>query len=694
MSKNLVIVESPAKSKTIQQYLGKDYIVESSVGHIRDLAVVGPGGLGVDVENDFKPTYEVLPEKKKVVHQLNKALKDADKIYLATDPDREGEAISWHLKETLNIKNKDVYRVIFNEITRQAIEEAFKTPGHIDQHLVNSQETRRILDRIIGFRLSKLLQAKIKSKSAGRVQSAALKLIVDREKEIADFVIEEYYEIYATFKDLEAKLYKIDGENPAISSADEAKALLERLTKTFVVDDISVKTNTINPRPAFITSTLQQMASTKYGFTPTRTMKIAQKLYEGVDIGSETVGLITYMRTDSIRLSSSFIAETKAYIHEHFGAAYYGNYRRVTANNNVQDAHEAIRPTSVMRTPEKMKPYLNAGEYKLYQLIYIRAVASLMKAKKTETTSMLLKNQNTLFRVASTKKLFDGYLKFYQKLDKESESSELDLSAYKKGDVLTSDKIFEKQMFTTPPPRYTEARLIKEMEDLGIGRPSTYAQTIQTLKNRHYVRFEEKKFVPSDQGKLTIEKLNEFFNEFISTNYSKDMESLLDDIADGKKEQLEVLQRFYDYFSPLVTKAQKQMEKVKPQETGEHCPKCGSPMVHRIGRYGPFEACSNYPKCKYIKPDEHARKKDEAFDTGVPCPECEDATLVLRTAKKGKNRGKQFLASSNFPKCKYISPYQVLKERCPKCDNVLVKDDSGSVFCIDKNCGYKEENNK
>ncbi len=690
MSKNLVIVESPAKSKTIQQYLGKDYIVESSVGHIRDLAVVGPGGLGVDVENQFKPTYEVLPEKKKVIHQLNKALKEADKVYLATDPDREGEAISWHLKETLNIKQQEVYRVIFNEITRQAIEEAFKNPGHIDQHLVNSQETRRILDRIIGFKLSKLLQSKIKSKSAGRVQSAVLKLIVDREKEVNDFVVEEYYEIYATFNDLEAKLYKVGQDNPTISNLEDAKALMSKLDKAFLVDDISIKTNTINPRPAFITSTLQQMASTKYGFTPTRTMKIAQKLYEGVDVGSETVGLITYMRTDSTRLASSFIAETKTYIHDHFGSEYYGNFRRQTSKANVQGAHEAIRPTSVLRTPEKMKPYLNASEFKIYQLIYIRAIASLMKAKKTETTSILLKNQDTLFRVASTKKLFDGYLKFYQKLDMESEASELDLSIYKKGDVLTSNQIYEKQLFTTPPPRYTEARLIKEMEDLGIGRPSTYAQTIQTLKNRHYVRFEEKKFVPSDQGKLTIEKLNEYFNEFISANYSKDMETLLDKVAEGDKEQLDVLSEFYQYFMPLIAKAQKQMEKIKPQKTGETCPKCGSPMVHRIGRYGPFEACSNYPKCKYIKPDENASKKDDPFDTGVACPECDGATLVLRTAKKGKNKGKQFLASSNFPKCKYISPYQVMKERCPSCGNVLVKDEKGDVFCIDKNCGHKE----
>ena len=688
MAKKLVIVESPAKSKTIGQYLGDDYIVESSVGHIRDLAVVGPGGLGVDVDNDFKPTYEVLDEKKKVIHKLNKSLKEADEIYLATDPDREGEAISWHLSETLNIKDQKVYRVIFNEITRKAIGKAFEVPGEIDRNLVNSQETRRVLDRIIGFKLSKLLQAKIKSKSAGRVQSAALKLIVDKEKEITAFVIEEYYEVFAEFKGLVAKLNKLSGKEPKISTKKESQDLLDSLNEDFSVKSIDTKPNTTNPKAAFITSTLQQMASNKYGFSPTRTMKIAQSLYEGIELGKETVGLITYMRTDSIRLSETFIDEAKAYIFDNYGENYYGNKRKTGNKQNVQDAHEAIRPSSVLRTPESVKKFLSAPEFKIYQLIYVRALASLMKAKRTQTTAMLLENNEATFRVASTKQLFDGYLKLYRILDKENGVDELDLSIYNVGDTLKSTKIYDKQLFTTPPARFTEARLIKEMEDQGIGRPSTYAQTIQTVKNRKYAEIKEKKFFPSDQGMLTIEKLDEYFHEFISSSYSKDMETTLDEVAAGNTERLIVLNEFYQYFMPLVENANKNMEKIKAKETGEECPKCGSPMVFRVGKYGEFEACSNFPKCKHIKQNEN-KEKPLVFNTKAPCPTCKDGTLVLRTAKKGKNKGKEFLACSNFPKCKFISPLKVEKERCTNCDNVMVTNEEGTIYCIDENCNPK-----
>ncbi len=690
MSKKLVIVESPAKSKTINQYLGDNYIVESSVGHIRDLAVVGPGGLGVDVENEFKPTYEVLKDKKQVIKKLNKSLAKVDEVYLATDPDREGEAISWHLSETLNInKDQPIYRVIFNEITRDAITKAFDNPGEINRDLVNSQETRRILDRIIGFKLSKLLQSKIKSKSAGRVQSAALKLIVDREKDIEAFVIEEYYEIFAKFGDIESKLYKYKDKDPKIPSKEESNKILESLGEDFIVDTINQKPNTINAKAPFITSTLQQMASSKYGYTPTKTMRITQKLYEGIEIDNELVGLITYMRTDSIRLSDSFINDAKAYIIDTFGQNYYGNTRKKSKKQNVQDAHEAIRPTSVLRTPAKVKKYLSSQEYKVYQLIYIRAIASLMKPKKTMTTSMLLKNNDALFRVSSTKQLFDGYLKLYKQLDKENGADELDLSVYKVNDVLKADEVYDKQLFTNPPARFTEAKLIKEMEDLGIGRPSTYAQTIQTIKTRKYADIKEKKFFPSEQGRLTIDNLDEYFHEFISSNYSKGMEETLDEIAHGKKERLNVLSEFYTYFMPLVDNANKNMVKIAPKETGESCPKCGSPMVYKTGKYGEFEACSNFPKCKYIKQNDNV-EKPEVFDTKVKCPECNKGTLVLRTAKKGKNKGKQFLACSNFPKCKYISPLKVESERCPNCENILVTNEEGSTYCIDESCGYKK----
>lgn len=687
MSKKLVIVESPAKSKTIAQYLGEDYQVYSSIGHIRDLAITGPGGLGVDVKNNFKPKYIVLPDKKKVIHNLNKALKESDELFLATDPDREGEAISWHLSETLNIKDQKVHRVVFNEITRDAIQKAFSSPGEINRDLVNSQETRRILDRIIGFKLSNLLQSKIKSKSAGRVQSAVLKLIVDREKEIEEFNIEEYYEIYALFKEHEAKLIEINNKKPKISTQKEAEEIINSLDELYKVESITSKVNTINPKPAFITSTLQRLASTKYGFSPTKTMSLAQSLYEGKDIGNETVGLITYMRTDSTRLSGSFISEVKEYVTNEFGTKYFGNFRKSKQNKNVQDAHEAIRPTSIYRTPKMIKKYLTAQEYKIYSLIYVRAMASLMKAKKTETTSMFLKNGNTKFKISSTKELFDGYLKIYKLYESIDKEIFLDLSKYKEGNSLKAKEVFYKQLFTTPPARYTESSLIKKMEDLGIGRPSTYAQTIQTIKKRKYVEYKEKKFYPTEQGKLTIKKLDEFFHEFIGPNYSKNMEVLLDKIAVGEDQRDRVLKDFYDYFMPLINNAVKNMTKIKPKETGELCPVCGSPMVYRQGRYGEFEACSNYPKCKYIKPNDN-KPKTEVFDTLVKCPECEGATLVVRVAKKGKNKGKKFLAASTFPKCKYISPLKVTDEFCPKCGNVVVENEKHEIYCINPDCDY------
>ena len=690
MSKKLVIVESPTKSKTISQYLGKDYEVKSSVGHIRDLATKGKGGLGVDVDKDFQPTYEIISGKNKTVSELNKALKDAEELYLATDPDREGEAISWHLKETLKIKNQKVYRVEFNEITKEAILNAFQHTRDIDEHLVSSQETRRILDRIIGFKLSKLLQSKIKSKSAGRVQSAALKLIVDREKEVLAFVPEEYYEIYAKFKDIEAGLHQIDGEKPKISSAKESKDLLDRLDELFTVSELSKRQIKNNPNKALTTSLLQQQASSRYGYSSSKTMSLASNLYEGIDIGNETVGLITYTRTDSTRLSESFVSKTRQYIQENYGKEYLGYYRTDHKKQNVQDAHEAIRPTDIYRTPESIKSALSKQKngsqlYKLYSLIYYKTLASLMKASKNEVTTLLLENNGLVFKTTSSKQLFDGYLKALEHIDQRQNQPALDLSQFKEGDQLKADEVYDKQLFTSPPARYSESRLIKEMEELGIGRPSTYAQTISTIIKRRYVEFKEKKFFPTEQGTLTIEKLEKFFKEFISADYSKNMEEILDDIAEGDEKQLKVLREFYDYFMPLVDHARQHMEKVEAEETGEMCPKCGSPMVYRMGRYGKFEACSNFPTCKYIKPNE--KTKEKAFDTGVECPECKEGTLVLRTAKSGKNKGNQFLGCSRFPKCKYISPYEVVKENCDQCDNVVVKDKEGNVFCVDgKNC--------
>lgn len=688
MAKKIVIVESPSKSKTIKQYLGKDFQVTSSIGHIRDLATTGKGGLGIDVDNDFKPNYQVMPAKKKVVNELNKAIKDAEEIYLATDPDREGEAISWHLYDTLNIKNKIVKRVVFNEITKDAVIDAFDNSRSIDLNLVSSQETRRMLDRIIGFKLSMLLKSKIKSQSAGRVQSAALKLIVDLEKEIEAFIPEEYYEIFAYFADVEAELFRYNNNKADIKTNDEAEKIINSLEENYKVVEVSKKEIKSYPRQALITSTLQQNASSKYGYSSSKTMSIAQKLYEGIEINGEAIGLITYMRSDSTRLAESFVNETRNYIKDHFGQNYLGFYRTPKNNQNSQDAHEAIRPTSIKRTPESIKSFLTSQEYKIYRLIYTKALGSLMSPAVNEVTTLLMENNKAVFKATSSKRLFDGYLKLTTDFD-EQDKEGLDLSRFLEGQLVKADRIVKNQLFTTPPPRYTEAKLIKDMEDLGIGRPSTYATTISTIIKRKYVEIIDKKFVPSDQGRLTVEKLDEFFHEFISANYSKNMEEILDEIANGNEEQLIVLRDFYAYFLPLVENARANMPKAKPEYTGEQCAVCGQPMVFKTSKYGRFEACSDYPNCKYIKTEEKATK-EEPFDTGVKCTECKTGTLVVRTAKKGSNKGNKFLACSRFPKCKYISPLKVIDEDCPECDNVVVRDRDNKVYCIDGHKCAKE----
>jgi len=688
MADKLVIVESPAKSRTIEQYLGTEYKVKSSKGHIRDLAITGPGGLGIDIEHDFRPEYFVLPEKKDVVKELNNALKKAREVYLATDPDREGEAISWHLRETLDIKDRPVKRIVFNEITKPAILEAFQNASDIDMNLVSSQETRRMLDRIIGFKLSKLLQSKIKSKSAGRVQSASLKLIVDREQEIEAFVIEEYYEITAKFVDFEAKLAKWKNKAPKLPIAEKADEILQALGKEFLVETVTVKPKFVPSKPPFITSTMQQEASTRLGFSASKTMQIAQKLYEGVQIENESIGLITYMRTDSTRLSSVFLHRVQEHILAKYGKEYLGHAKHPHAKGNVQDAHEAIRPTNCELTPEKIKHYLTADELKLYRLIYSRAIASVMHAAEFEQTTVDIANNEALFRASGSKPVFDGYLVLYGKYDNDEDKSKL--PPLTEGEILKAESVFKTQLFTTPPARYTEARLIKEMEDQGIGRPSTYAQTIQTLKARKYVTLSEKKFVPTEQGKMTIEKLDQYFHELVSADFSRRMEDTLDEIAEGQKYQLDTLNRFYNYFMPLVDKAFLDMKKVKPKETGEACPKCGSPMVLRHGKYGDFEACSNYPKCKYVKPRPEDREKPEQKDTHIVCPSCGKGTLIERVARKGKNKGHRFYGCSNYPKCRYIAPYDSVDEDCPVCGKPLVKDDKGNVFCLDtEKCGYK-----
>ena len=665
MTKNLVIVESPSKSKTIEKYLGKDYKVVSSKGHIRDLATTGKYGLGVDVDNDFKPNYIPVAGKKKLISELKKLVKDSDEVILATDPDREGEAISWHLLDTLGIKDTNYERVLFHEITKDKVLEAIKNPTKIDYNLVRSQETRRILDRIIGFRLSKLMQSKTGGKSAGRVQSVALKLIVDREREISSFNSEEYWTITSKFDEIEADLFNYNHKDIEINTEEEADSILSKLSDEYKIESVERKKKSKKSKPPFITSTLQQEASTKLGFTAKKTMSIAQKLYEGMDIGSETVGLITYMRTDSIRLSDEFIGASYKYIEENYGKDYIGYAKKSKKTENVQDAHEAIRPTSVYRNPEDIKKYLSTDEYKLYKIIYYRALASLMADAKVEATSVILDNNNYQFKINGQILIYDGYLKAYA-LYETSEDKVLPDEFKNEGSILTTKDVAKKQHFTSPPPRYTEAKLIKELEELGIGRPSTYAKIMDTIKERGYVTIEEKKFVPTEIGIETTDRLQEFFSDLINVKYTAAMETDLDTIALGKLDEIKVLRKFYDKFEPEVEKAFGQMEKKAPKETGEVCPNCGSSLVIRKGRYGEFTACSNYPECKYIKKEEKQVK--EIMD----CPKCGGKIIEKKT-----KRGKIFYGCNNYPKCKYASWDKPTGNLCKECGEPLVeKNDS------------------
>ena len=662
--KNLVIVESPSKSKTIEKYLGKDYKVLSSKGHIRNLSNTGKYGLGIDLENGYKPNYITLKEKSKVVKELKAAVKDGDNVILATDPDREGEAISWHLKEALNLKDNSYDRVVFNEITKPAIIESFKHPRKIDDNLVHSQESRLMLDKIIGFRLSRLMQYKTDGKSAGRVQSVALKLIVDREREIEAFIPKEYYTIETDFKDFKATLTKYKGKEIEINSKVEADEIISKLSNAYNIANVDKKLKNKQSKLPFTTSTLTQMASNRLGYPASKTMMIAQKLYEGINIGSETVGLISYMRTDSIRLSDLFINDTEKYIENNYRKEYKGYAKTAKKNDNVQDAHEAIRPTSIDRTPESVKKYLKPEEYKLYNLIYIRTLASLMADAKVEATSVDLDNNDYTFHATGQVYVFDGYLKVYKDYEDTEDTVLPDFANYMSS-VIVSDKVEKIQHFTEPKSRYTEAKLIAELEKLGIGRPSTYAKIISVLKERKYVEIKDKKFYPTEVGVNVTDKLQEFFSGIINVDYTANMENELDLVADGKLEWDTVVDKFYKDFEPLVDKAFKEMEKASPKETGETCPECGSPLVIRKGKYGEFVACSNYPDCNYIKREE----KEKPTETGEACPKCGSA-MVIRKGKHGN-----FTACSNYPKCKYIKQEEPkeLDETCPECGNKLTE---------------------
>lgn len=678
MAKKLVIVESPSKSKTIEKYLGKDYKVVSSLGHIRDLTTTGKFGFGVDIENHFKPDYKIIKGKKKLVTELKKDVKNSDFVYLATDPDREGEAISWHLYDTLGLKDDDYDRIVFNEITKDVILKSFKSARKIDEDLVKSQETRRILDRIIGFRLSKLMQSKTEGKSAGRVQSVALKLIVDREREIQAFNIEKYYEIDALFKDFSAKLESYGSDKIEIKTVAEAENILNNLKEDFLVESVSKKEKEKKSKFPYTTSTMQQDASNKLNFTSKKTMMLAQKLYEGITLENETVGLITYMRTDSVRMSDEFVKNTYGYIKSHYGEDYVGYVKKAKKTENVQDAHEAIRPTSINREPDTVKKYLSEDEYKLYRMIYYRALASLMKQAKVEATTIVLDNNNYKFKASGQILIFDGYLKVYS--DYEDNKDKI-LPVLKEKDSILAIEVNYSEHETKPPARYTESKLIKEMEELGIGRPSTYAKTIDTLKDRVYVIVSDKKFIPTEIGIDITDRLQQFFKDIINVEYTKEMEDDLDKIASGNLVWYNLLDRFYKEFEPKVEVAFKEMEKKAPEETGEMCPKCGSPLVRKHSRYGKFVACSNYPECKYIQDND---KKEENVVPIMQCPNCNDGVIVEKKTRKGKI----FYGCNNFPKCKTATWERPTGDLCIKCGGMMVEGKDG-IKC--NNCNLPKE---
>ncbi len=679
MKKNLVIVESPSKAKTIEKYLGKDYKVVSSKGHICDLATSGKGGLGIDVDNDFKPTYRISKEKKEVVKELKELAKGADKVILASDPDREGEAIAWHLARELGLSETDNNRVTFHEITKPVVTQAIQEPHQIDMDLVKSQETRRMLDRIIGFRLSKLLQNKIQSKSAGRVQSVALRLIVEREEEIRKFKSKEYWTVEAQVKKgnstFEADLVKVDGKKPKLSTKEETDALLALCQgQPFVVESITAKNKNRPPKPPFTTSTLQQESSTKLGYGARKTMSIAQKLYEGIDLGGTPTGLITYMRTDSTRLSQLFIEDAELFIQEEYGDQYKGKAHQKKVAN-AQEAHEAIRPTDIRNTPEKVKEYLTNEQYRLYSLIYARTLASVMADAKFNTTTAKFMAGPCQFSASGQVLVFDGYMKVYSKYEKATTNT---LPALKAEEVLKNVTIAGSQHFTEPPARYTEAKLIKELEEKSIGRPSTYATIIDTLQKRAYVTLDKvsetsktKVFKPTEQGELTNEKLQEFFKKIINVEYTADMEKNLDIIAEGNEDYIKFLREFYDDFEPLVANAYEQMPKKELERVGRSCPKCGGELVYRNGRFGRFISCINYPECKYTENAENDLQELEKIEK--ICPECGSRMII----KKG--RFGPFWACSNYPECKHNEPLKekpkpvLTGEFCPECGHELVE---------------------
>ncbi|MBC9875136.1 type I DNA topoisomerase [Macrococcoides bohemicum] len=686
MAENLVIVESPAKAKTIEKYLGKKFKVVASMGHVRDLP---RSQMGVDTENDFEPRYITIRGKGPVVQDLKKHAKKAKNVYLASDPDREGEAIAWHLAHILDIDQSAKSRVVFNEITKDAVKESFKNPREIKHELVDAQQARRVLDRLVGYNISPVLWKKVKKGlSAGRVQSVALKLIIDREEEINAFKPEEYWTIDGLFsfknKEFKAKFLHESNKPKKLSNDEDVKAIVSQLkTDMFEVTDVTKKEKLRNPALPFTTSSLQQEAARKLNFKARKTMMLAQQLYEGIDLKKQgTVGLITYMRTDSTRISDTAKTEAASYIEEKFGKEYLSK-RKASAKGGAQDAHEAVRPTSALRTPTEMKAYLSRDQLRLYKLIWERFMASQMAPAVIDTVSVDLVQDNIKFRANGQTIKFKGFMSVYvEGNDEDKEEGENRLPELNVGDKVKAVNIDENQHFTQPPPRYTEARLVKTLEEKGIGRPSTYAPTIDTIQKRNYVKVDQKKFYPTELGQIVHESVKEYFPEIIDIDFTVNMETLLDRVANGEIEWKKVISTFYGDFKTHVDRAEQEMEKIeiKDEPAGEDCEKCGSPMVYKMGRYGKFMACSNFPDCR--------NTKAIVKTIGVPCPKCNDGEVVERKSKKNRI----FYGCSNFPECDYLSWDKPIARKCPKCDTQLVERKKGKqtqVICT--NCDYDEK---
>lgn len=689
MADTLVIVESPAKAKTIGKYLGSKYIVKASMGHIRDLP---KSQIGVEVKNGFEPKYITIRGKGSILKELKDASKKVNRIILAADPDREGEAIAWHLARYLDVNEDLECRVVFNEITKQAVKDAFKTPRKINMDLVFAQQARRILDRLVGYKISPLLWKKVKKGlSAGRVQSVTVKLIMDRENEIKAFIAEEYWTITAKLgilsSEFDAKFYGRQGEKIELTNETEVNAILHAIDKAkYKVTDVRERERLRHPSPPFITSSLQQEAARKLNFRASKTMQVAQQLYEGVELGKEgTVGLITYMRTDSTRLSPTAQEETREYISEKYGPDFIPesprNYSKKAAN--AQDAHEAVRPTSVTRSPDVMKSFLSRDQHRLYKLIWDRTLASQMSSAILDTVTADIQVEDYLFRANGSTVKFPGFMKVYIEGDDEgTQEEEKMLPKLKTGDKPKFLGMDPKQHFTQPPPRYTEARLVKALEELGIGRPSTYAPTLETVQKRGYVALEEKKFFPTELGELVIQLMEEFFPEILNSEFTAKMEGSLDQVEEGTENWVDVLEEFYKSFEQRLEFAEEEMKEIeiKDEVSDEICEKCGNNFVYKMGRFGKFLACSGFPDCRNTKPI--------VKDIGVVCSKCNTGQIIERRSKKGR----VFYGCNTYPECDYVSWDKPSIKPCPVCASLMTEKKSrngGELRCTQ--CDHKEE---